>query len=271
MPAPSTGAPSPDSLAALFLHRFASGSPAALDSVDPDPESRKAMHNAVKEGLARKADLGRVVWQGPERAVLLLTGTVHSGTGGDEANLVRHLSGFYEAVESGGNWTVSRQVPFDTLNYIRAQKLHVALTPAKGIRVVDTLTVSPGSPYGFAVRLNNAIQLRSVQLDGRPAVHAFGGSVLWVKTPQHPHVELVLDYSLDTERQPVRDSTVKIKTVGRHPTLAYGAFYNSDVWQPFFGYNSANDLGQFAVTVHLPAEYHCSGSAEIGLFSGLKD
>jgi hypothetical protein len=93
--ADSVTAPTPDSLAALFLNRFVSGTAAEFASVDPDSESRKVMQAALKKGLPREGNVGRVVERGPGRAVLLLTGTVKTGDGGDRTNLVRHFSGFY--------------------------------------------------------------------------------------------------------------------------------------------------------------------------------
>src|SRR5215813_13469515 len=81
----------PEALATLFLQRFATGTPAAFDSVDPDPESRKVMHDAVKQGMTRRPGFGRVVWRDGDRAVLLLTGTVQAKSGSDETNLVRHF------------------------------------------------------------------------------------------------------------------------------------------------------------------------------------
>ena len=94
-------APTADSLAALFLNAFAGNSLAAFDSVDPDSLSRAVMHAAVQRKMARESNTRRVVWQNAHRAVLLLTGTVKAGNGGDEANLVRHLSGYYEALQGG--------------------------------------------------------------------------------------------------------------------------------------------------------------------------
>lgn len=246
----STGAPTPDSLAALFLNTFATGTTAAFDSVDPDSESRAVLHSAAQRKLPREAGVGRVVWKSPHRAVLLLTGTVRAGNGGDETNLVRHFSGFYEATDADGVWAITRQIPIDTLNHIRGHTLHVTLAPASDIQVIDTMAISVGVPYGFAARLNNAAELSRVTLDGTVPDHAFGGGVIWVRAPVRSHARLVLEYRIPHDQRTARDTTVT-----RDTAPAFGALHNTDVWHTFFGYNSANSVGAASITVHIPAEY----------------
>src|SRR6185312_15055342 len=175
MPAPvEAGAPSPDSLVHLVLARFATGTPAAFDSIYPDPLGRVVVQGAAQRKQLRTPGLGRVLWSDASRAVLLITGTVHEGhatgieTGSDETNRVRRLSGLYEARRNGTAWMLERQIPFDTLNYIRAHVLHV--------------DIDAGSPYGFATRLNNATALHLVRLDSKAARYALGGGVLWIDT-----------------------------------------------------------------------------------------
>src|SRR5690349_8512912 len=126
-------APTPDSLAALFLNGFIGNSLAAFDSVDPDSLSRAVMHTAVQRKMAREANTRRIVWQNGRRAVLLLTGTVKAGNGGDEANLVRHFSGFYEALRGTPGWYITRQLPIDSLDYLHGQVMHVELVPGRDI------------------------------------------------------------------------------------------------------------------------------------------
>ena len=246
-------APTPDSLARLVLHRFATGTPEAFDSVDPDPLGRAVVRTSIERHLIREPGVARVVVDGPQRAVLLLTATVRdtgsaSGleTGGDQTNRVRRFSGFYEAVRSGDAWTLVRQIPFDSTNWIRAQTLHVALVPRQPVRVRDTLEITVGLPIGFAVRLNAAAQLASVLVDGRSADHEFGGGVLWIKAAPGLRRQLVLDYSIP----PQRDAATTLDSVPAH-----GALHNTDAWHPFFNYDSGNDLAPLAVTVTIPAAY----------------
>lgn len=244
-------APTPDSLAARFLHDFATATPDEFDRIDPDADSRTVMHDAVKRKHARTGNIGRVVWRDEHHAVLLLTGTVKADNGGDETNIVRHFSGLYDAREQGGGWSIVAQLPIDTLNHIHAQTLHVDLTPGRGMSVVDTLGVEIGSPYGLAMRLNNDVQLSRLRLDGDSTAWAFGGGVLWLQAAPRQRAQLVLEYKLRDASAPPPDTTGKAND--SLPT--FGAFHNTDAWHPLFGYNSANDMGDFSITVHVPAAY----------------
>jgi hypothetical protein len=250
---PRLGAPTPDSLASLFVRRFAADSPAAFDSVDPDSESRAVMHAAVKRKLAREPGLSRVVWRNSSRAILLLTGTVKADNGGDETNLVRHLSGLYEADERRGTWSIARQLPIDTLNYIHGQALHVELAPGRDIAVVDTLAIAVGGRWGLAVRLNNDVRLSNVRLDGDSAAWAFRGGVLWIDAPRRAHSQLVLTYTLRDANVPPKDT---ISGAPSDSMPSFGAYHNTDAWHPLFSYTSANGMGAMALTVRLPAAYH---------------
>jgi hypothetical protein len=249
----TVGAPSPDSLGRLVLSRFATGTRESFDSVYPDPLGRGLVYTTSQRHLVRRGELERVVWTDARRAILLLTGTIRSNIqgdssaagvdeGSDETNRVLRFSGLYEAAISRGQWALVRRIPFDTANLIRAQNIHVALTPGRGIVVTDTLTIDVGSPYGFIARLNNAVRLTHVQLDGKTVIPLFGGGMFRIAMPPHEHAQLVMRYALADDRG---------KT-------AYGAYYNSDVWHPYFTHESGRDLAQINVTVQLPVAYRLS-------------
>jgi hypothetical protein len=243
----TVGAPTPDSLARLVLGRFATASAQAFDSVYPDPVGRTVVQRATEGHNTREAGLGRVLATDGDRAVLLITGTVHEGTGhglstgGDETNAVRRFSGLYEARRIDGQWRLTRQIPFDTLNVIRTQAMHVDIVPGSTTHFIDTLGVSVGNPYGLALRLNNAARIARLTLDGRDVEHAFAGGVLWIRAPRHTLSRLVLSYTIPSESDSVR---------------AYGALHNTDAWHPFFNYDSGNDLALLSITATIPAEYH---------------
>jgi len=247
------GSSSPEELARQVMETFASGTPEQFASIYPDSAGRVFMREARG---TRRSELAQVVWKGPHRAILLLGAAVrgqsadrNSTVGGNETNGARHFSGFYEAVEKDGAWRITRQVPFDSANYIHAQRLSVTLTPAVGLDVVDTLGLSVGVPYGIGLRLNNAVQLRDVRLDGANVEYAFGGGVLWVKAPAKPRSQLVLSYSLAASRAPRGESDSATAP-------EFGSFNNTDVWHPFFSYLSANDLADITATVRIPADYY---------------
>jgi hypothetical protein len=238
-------APTPDSLARLVVAQFATATPEAFDSVDPDPLGRAVVRSAIDRHLRRAPGLARVLSVDGGHAILLLTGSVREPdaapgmtAGGDETNRVRRFSGVYEAVRVGDAWSLARQVPFDSANWIRTQRLRVSLVPGDTTRVRDTLSITVGVPYGFGVRLNAAAQLASVTVDGHAANHDVGGGVLWIHTTPRAHRQLVLDYALPPQ-----------------PDSAHGALHNTDAWHPFFNYDSGNDLAVMDVTVTIPATY----------------
>jgi hypothetical protein len=252
---PPFGAPTPEALATLFMQRFSSGTPEEFAAVNPDSAGRVFMREARG---TRHTELAEVIWRSGDHAVLLLGGVARAGAtaprnaavGSNETNGARHFSGFYDAVASGGDWIVTHQIPFDSANFIRTQRLVVDIVPADSIHVVDSVGIAVGVPYGFGVRLNNAVQLHTVTVDGKPADHLFGGGVLWIKTPKTTTAKLVLDYSLAASRGArASDSAAAVAP-------AFGAYNNTDVWHPFFDYLSSNELAQISITARIPAEYY---------------
>lgn len=265
------GAPSADSLAHLVMGRFATATPDAFDSVYTDPLGRDVVRTAVQQRSLRRADLQRVIWQGPDRAVLLLAGVVYparervmpldAAAGSDDANRVRRFSGFYEATKRDDTWLLGRQLPLDTLNFIRAQAVHARLTPGQGLEAVDTLTLDIGSPYGFAARFNTAARIASMTLDGQPVISTVGGGLFWLDAKPRRKAKLVMRYSL-VESRPggpaaPRDSAA---IAPGDTTPAFGAYHNTDAWLPFFNYDSGNSFAAMTATVTIPAAYRLTTS-----------
>lgn len=254
------GAPTPDSLARLVVARFATASAEAFDSVFVDPLGRRVMHAAVERKSTREGGPARVLGVYGNRAVLLLTPSVRTGsghgisTGGEEMNLLRRLSGVYEALNVGGTWRLGRQLPLDSANYLRAQRIHVALVPGQTLRVVDTVDVEVGVSYGLAVRFNTQARLDEVKVDGHDAVHQLAGGVLWIAAPKRKNARLTLRYSIDAETPPVTDSA----RFGHAPP--YGMIENTDGWLPFFNYDSGHDFASLSVTATIPAVYKLTTS-----------
>ncbi|HUQ80948.1 MAG TPA: M1 family aminopeptidase [Gemmatimonadaceae bacterium] len=264
------GAPTPDSLARLVMARFASSSADAFDSVYTDPLGRDVMRSSVQGRALRRADLQRVIWQDAAHAVLLLAGVVYpardrqmpldAAAGSDETNRVRRFSGLYEATKSGESWRLARQIPLDTLNFIRAQAIGATITPGKGIDVADTVTLDIGSPYGFAARFNTAARIASMELDGKPLTYDFGGGVFWFAAKPKRSARLVMRYSIAESRTgnlATRDST-KPATTDELP--AFGAYHNTDAWLPFYNYDSGNSFARITATVRIPEAYRLTTS-----------
>lgn len=257
---PGTAIParSPQELATLVLQRFASGSAEEFSSVDPDPGAQAVLARAIKEKAARRGDLGQVIWQNSDQAVLLLTGTVVAKNSGEETTGSRGFSGWYEATKSDNAWKITRRIPIDQDNRILSQAVQCSISPGQKIDVRDGITISVGGAHGFAVRLNDRAKLSEVKLDGRPARYKFGGGVLWIDTPRRGRAALSLAYGLAAESHNEAASATATGTAAAPP--AYGEFLNVDVWMPLFDFDSANGTAPISITARIPAAYYLTTS-----------
>ena len=247
----------PQELATLVLQRFASGSTQEFDAVVPDADAQAVVQRALKEKASRQGNLGQVIWQDSGRAVLLLTGTVVAENSGEETTGSREFSGLYEAARSDGTWKISRRIPIDENNHILSQAVRCTIMPGQKIDVQDTIAISVGGSYGFAVRLNDRTKLTEVRLDGKPAKYQFGGGVLWIEMSRRPHAKLSLAYSL-AEESHNKSAGTPAETTTAAP--AFGEFLNVDVWMPLFDFDSANDTAPISITASIPAAYYLTAS-----------
>lgn len=252
-------ATTPEELASLVLRAFASGSADQFSLVDPDIGAQAVVQRAIKEKAERKGNLDRVVWRKGDRAVLLLTGTVVATNSGEETTGSREFSGLYEAASADGIWKITKRIPIDQDNRIVSQKVQCSIVPGKRIDVEDSVGISVGSKYGFAVRLNDRTQLQHVTLNGNAAKFKFGGGVLWIDTPPRSHANLSLAYSLAAESHEEAHGAEAASTKsGTVP--AFGEFLNVDVWMPLFDFDSANDTSPISITARIPAAYYLTTS-----------
>lgn len=253
-----TQASSPRELAAMVLQQFASGSAEEVSSVDPDPGGQAVVARAIKQKAVRQGNLGEVIWQDPDRAVLLLTGTVVTANSGEETTNSRGFSGLYEAGKSSDGWKITRRIPIDQDNHILSQAVDCTIVPGQRIEVQDRVAISVGGAYGFAVRLNDRAKLREVTFDSKPVKHEFGGGVLWIDAPKRPRATLSLLYSLAGESHNETAGTAETRVASGPP--AYGEFLNVDVWMPLFDFDSANDTAPISITARIPATYYLTTS-----------
>lgn len=247
----------PQDLARLVLQQFASGSAEEFNAMVPDPGAQAVVQRAVKAKAERQGNLGQVVWQDTDRAVLLLTGTVVVKNSGEETTGSRGFSGLYEAAKSGGTWKITRRMPIDEDNHILSQDVRCTIAPGEKIDVQDDVAISVGGNYGFAVRLNDRAKLSDVKLDGLPVKFEFGGGVLWIDTPRRPRATLSLTYGLAEESHNESQETATQATAA---APAFGEFLNVDVWMPLFDFDSSNDTAPISVNARIPAAYYLTTS-----------
>jgi hypothetical protein len=255
----SSTAATPQDLATLVLARFATGSAESFNAVDPDALSRAVVQAAIQRKATRQSNLGRVVWSSPQRAVLLLTGTVVDPDSAVETIRSRHFSGFYEAVKQGDAWSLSKQLPFDEGNRILSHEINATIVPGVRIDVEDTMQIDAGGQYGFAIRLNDQTHMEQVQLNGADVHYDFGGGVLWIATPASAKSRLSLKYSLTEVRQDAEHEKAQPRTDPPAPPT-YGSFVNETVWSPVFDFDSANGNSTIDITLRIPATYYVTTS-----------
>lgn len=239
---------SPEVLAEAFLRAFtAAGVVAAEPDLLPDAVTEWLADAEEVDGGRLVPGFARVVHREGDRALLALAGHVEFGGTASETSATRGVSGFYEAGRTAEGWSFRGPRPLGAQGSILAQELDVRIRPGTGLDVVDTLTVGVAEPGGFAVRLNHAVTLTAVRVDGQGANHAFGGGLLWVDLDPGEH-RLVLDYSVDVARDSAADPN------SGHFADDYGHVRNQYFWHPFYDFSSQEQNARFSLEVRAPAE-----------------
>jgi hypothetical protein len=247
-------ASSPEALARLVMKQFASGSPEEFKRIYPFDDGRAFLEDVARRGWVRRSGLSRVVWSAPNRAVLLLSGYAVFGNSGDETTRSRTFSGFYEATKSNGSWMLSRKLPIDAENRIHTHQLAVKVTPGEGLQVTDTMEISVGGFYGFAVRLNHRARISTVQLNGKAVEYAFDGGLLWMRVPGSATARLLLTYVLDVEHDP------KANPNSGSFQSDYGHVRSQYIWHPLLDFNNIEARSIFDITVQVPTKFYLSTS-----------
>lgn len=267
--APSAAVKSPQELAAHVLQAFTSGTAEEFNNLIADPAAQDVVARAITTKAVRHGNIGKVIWQDANRAVLLLTGTVASRNSGDETVRSRQFSGIYEAQATGGVWKITRHIPIDEGNHITSHAVTATIVPGDHIDVADQVGLAVGSKHGFAVRLNDRADLKQVQLDGHAVQYEFGGGVLWIEMPSRSHARLSVEYTLAVDKRqnerPASPSTNSVPAAAAAPAAddahpVFGDFLNTTVWMPLFDYDSANGTCPISITAKIPAEYYLTTS-----------
>lgn len=249
-PAATAAAPSLDALAALVLGRFASGDPAAFDSVHPDPDARQLVRWAAEAKWPLHEAGGGVVWSAGDSAVVWLAGYAESGHSGYETSLGRMFTGLWAAYRDSAGWRLGGKLELDQGGRIASHAIGADLRPGDGMALRDTLEVETGPRGGFWASLNRVARLDSVLVDGRPAEHRFAAGLLHVSAPASRQVQIVLAYDLDVARDSARNGYFA------RFDRDFGHVRNQHYWHPFFGFRNARGEASFRLTVRAPADVH---------------
>jgi hypothetical protein len=243
---------SPLQLANIVMQRWAGTSEADFAAMFPFREGRDAFSESAQMQFDRIVGLAKVVRESNERAVLLISGVALMENSGDATIQSRGISGFYEAHEEAGRWTLVARVPLEDEGRILAHRLSVRVRPAEGIDVEDRMRVKVEGKNGIAVRLNYRANIRQIRVGKTAAKYLFGGGLLWVDL-KAGEAELTVTYSIAVEEGPNDTKSGCFLRKAGHVRNQY-------FWHPFFDFNSAGDQAEFEIEARIPKEYKLSTS-----------
>lgn len=243
---------SPSELASTVVKRWAGTSETDFAAVFPFREGRDAFSEMAQAQFDRIGGLAKVIQEGDERAVLLISGVPLMENSGDATIESRGFSGFYEARKEGGRWDLTSRIPLDDQGRILAHRLSVRITPADGLDVEDRLRIRVQGNNGFAVRLNYRANVRQVQVDKSAVRYLFGGGLLWVDLKAGESA-LTITYSIAVEEGPNETNSGCFLRKAGHVRNQY-------FWHPFFDFTSAGDQAEFEIEARIPKEYKLSTS-----------
>jgi hypothetical protein len=246
---------SPEQLGSLILERFRIGTPEDFAAVYPFPQGRAMHAEAVKRKIPRVAGLARVIAQRDTEAVLLLSAHGLTINAGDSVWMAAELAGLHRAVKEGSQWKLAERWPIDHGNRILAHDLDVTVIPNHGLAVTDRITTQVRNDYGWAAYLNSNARIKNIAVNGKPARHEFGASLLWIEVSRASQAELRIEYDLAIEEGPDNNNSGCFLKRAGHVRNQYA-------WHPFFWFGNPNGDGAFRITARIPTPYHLATSLE---------
>jgi hypothetical protein len=243
---------SPLELASMVTKRWAGTSEADFGAAFPFREGREVFSETAQAQFDRRGGLAKVIHEGKEKAVLLISGVPLLENSGDATIESRGFSGFYEARKEGGRWALASRIPLDGQGRILAHRLSVRVRPADGLDVEDRMRIRAQGNNGFAIRLNYRAKVRQVKVDNTAVHYLFGGGLLWVDM-QPGEATLTITYSISVEEGPNETNSGCFLRKAGHVRNQY-------FWHPFFDFNSAGDQAVFEIEARIPKEYKLSTS-----------
>jgi len=207
----------------------------------------------VKDSLRRVAGKSKIISLNKDSAYVLLSGLILYGNSGDETNYSNYYTGIYKFERTGGFWKLKSKIKIDRSNQIKKQNLNLTVIPGKGIKVKDTLTININDSFGFAVRLNHRAKVNNLSLNGAQTDFVFSGGLLWVNAKVKKNQRLVIEYTIDVEKDE------KDKNSGYFADV-FGHIRNQYFWHPFFSFSSPNDRADFTLHCTIPKSYYMTTS-----------
>ncbi|WP_156320305.1 M1 family aminopeptidase [Brevundimonas sp. AAP58] len=182
---------------------------------------------------------------GTGSALVLANGRVEVGNSGDDTSITHLDPSIFRVTRTDTGWT-SEPVPMGR-NRIHRHEMTVALDPARGLSVQDTMTVEVVDDDGFAFGLNRAATIRALQIDGTDTDWVFRNGLLWVDAPPGRR-GVSVTYDLVVERDAGANSGVFQDD--------HGHLRNQYWWHPSLGLTNAGSRAVFDVTLTSPEAVH---------------
>jgi len=179
-------------------------------------------------------------------ATVLANGRVEVGNSGDDTSITLLDPGLFRLERYAGTWRVATTLPLGR-NRIEAHELTVDLDPARGLTVIDVMTVEVVDGHGFAVGLNRRAEVHSVAVDGLAAHSVFRNGLLWIDAGEGRRT-IALTYDLSVERDAGANSGVFLED--------HGHLRNQYWWHPGLGLTEQGSRAAFDVTLTVPADLH---------------
>jgi len=239
-------------LAQKVVKLWSEGTEADFAAVYPFQPAREVVAASIKEKIARKGGLAKVVQENGSSAVLVLSGLTPAFNSGDDTWWTHSFSGIYRAQLSDGRWKLTETIPLGAVAKIQAHHLKVSIRPAFGLTVEDRIQVTSSEKLGFAARLNHAAKIESVRAGTRELPYAFGGGLLWVDVPVGQS-EFTLKYSLEVDEGPNNSNSGAFLRKAGHVRGQY-------FWHPFFDFTRNGDDADFEIELRIPREYQATTS-----------
>ncbi|WP_316839824.1 hypothetical protein [Pedobacter gandavensis] len=209
--------------------------------------------SVVEEKLKKVPGKSSIISVNKDSAYVFLTGILLYGNSGDETNYSSNYTGIYKFERVAGSWKLKNRIDIDRTNQIKNHQLRLDVLPGKSVHVRDTISIDVNDVFGFATKLNHRAKLEKLFLNGAKTDFSFSGGLLWVNAKQKKNQKLIIDYTIEVEKDDKNTNSAYFSET-------YGHLRNQYFWHPFFSFSSPNDRATFSLHCTIPKAYHLATS-----------
>ena len=238
---------------ALIDSAFQHNNPDDFNRIMPLQSIQEFYASMLKEKLKKIAGKSKIILKDKDSAYVLLSGLILCGNSGDETYLSGSYTGIYKFERTAGSWKLTSRIDIDRANQIKKQNLQIDITPGKGVKIKDTLTLDINDFFGFATKLNHHAKIESLVLNGSKTDFTFSSGLLWVNAKVQKNQQLIVQYTISVEKDEQDKNSSYFAD-------AFGHMRNQYFWHPFFSFSSVNDRADFTLHCTLPKSYYLATS-----------